>query len=55
VETTGIMRCLPNNINDSSRRTGKEHDVFCSNSARQPFSLLDQSTACLQSRTLGRR
>ena len=54
VETARVVRCLTDDVHDSRSRAGKEYDVACRDGARQSLSFLDQSTARLQSRTLGR-
>ena len=41
VETTGVVRCLSDNVNDSRRRAGKQHDVLFSNDSSQPLSFRD--------------
>ncbi len=55
METAGVVGCLSNYVHDSSRRARKEHNVFCCDGSPKSLSFLDQSTARLQSRTLGRR
>ena len=55
VETARVVRCFSDDVNDPRSRPGKQNDVASCDCVRQFFSFLDQSTARLQSRTLGRR
>lgn len=54
VKAARIVCRLPDHVDDSGRRTCKQHYVSGRDGLSQSFSSLDQNTARLQARALGR-
>ena len=55
VKTACVMRSLSDNVNNPGGGPGQENDIFPGDNLRESLSFLDQGTARLQPRTLGRR